>query len=135
MSEQPLDPQAQEQEDNKLIAQRKEKLSTLRDQQAIPFPNDFRRDSLAGDLQKQYADKTKEELEAAGIKVKVAGRIMLNRGAVMVLQDTSGRIQVYVDRKTLPAETLKRSRPGTWATSSPPKVPWPAPARAISTST
>ena len=112
MSEQPLDPQAQEQEDNKLIAQRKEKLSALRDQQAIPFPNDFRRDSLAGDLQKQYADKTKEELEAAGIKVKVAGRNMLNRGAFMVLQDTSGRIQVYVDRKTLPAETLEAVK--TW---------------------
>lgn len=112
MSEQPLDPQAQEQEDNKLIAQRKEKLSALRAQQAIPFPNDFRRDSLAGDLQQQYADKTKEELEVAGIKVKVAGRIMLNRGAFMVLQDTSGRIQVYVDRKTLPAETLEAVK--TW---------------------
>ena len=49
MSEQPLDPQAQEQEDNKLIAQRKEKLAALRDQQAIPFPNDFRRDSYCND--------------------------------------------------------------------------------------
>ena len=37
---------------------------------------------------------------------------MLNRGAFMVLQDTSGRIQVYVDRKTLPAETLEAVK--TW---------------------
>ncbi len=32
---------------------------------------------------------------------------MLNRGAFMVLQDMTGRIQVYVDRKGLPAETLE----------------------------
>ncbi|WP_313516105.1 lysine--tRNA ligase [Pseudomonas sp.] len=107
MSEQPLNEHAQHEEENKLIAQRKEKLAVLREAQPIPFPNDFRRDSLCDVLQKQYADKTKEELEAAGIKVKVAGRIVLNRGAFMVLQDSSGRLQVYVDRKTLPAETLE----------------------------
>jgi lysyl-tRNA synthetase class 2 len=107
MSEQPLNPHAQHEEENKLIAQRKDKLAALRQDQPVAFPNDFRRDSLAGELQKQYVDKTKEELEAAGIKVKVAGRIMLNRGAFMVIQDSSGRIQVYVDRKTLPAETLE----------------------------
>ena len=107
MSEQPLNEHAQHEEENKLIAQRKEKLAALREAQPIPFPNDFRRDSLCDVLQKQYADKTKEELEAAGIKVKVAGRIVLNRGAFMVLQDSSGRLQVYVDRKTLPVETLE----------------------------
>ncbi|WP_286785590.1 MULTISPECIES: lysine--tRNA ligase [Pseudomonas] len=107
MSEQPLNEHAQHEEENKLIAQRKEKLAALRETQPIPFPNDFRRDSLCDVLQKQYADKTKEELEAAGIKVKVAGRIVLNRGAFMVLQDSSGRLQVYVDRKTLPSETLE----------------------------
>lgn len=48
--------------------------------------NDFRRDSYCNDLQKQYADKTKEELEAAAIPVKVAGRIMLNRGSFMVIR-------------------------------------------------
>ena len=37
---------------------------------------------------------------------------MLNRGAFMVLQDMSGRIQVYVDRKGLPAETLEAIK--TW---------------------
>ncbi|EXF45067.1 lysyl-tRNA synthetase [Pseudomonas sp. BAY1663] len=106
MSEQPLNQHAIQEEENKLIAQRKEKLAAVREQ-GNAFPNDFRRDSYAGDLQKQYAEKTKEELEAAAIPVKVAGRIMLNRGAFMVIQDMSGRIQVYVDRKTLPAEQLE----------------------------
>ncbi|PAU52813.1 lysine--tRNA ligase [Pseudomonas sp. PIC25] len=106
MSEQPLNEHAIHEEENKLIAQRKEKLAAERTK-GNAFPNDFRRDSLCGDLQQAYAEKSKEELEAAGIKVKVAGRIMLNRGAFMVIQDMSGRIQVYVDRKTLPAETLE----------------------------
>ena len=111
MSDQQLDPQTlsheeRQHEENKLIAQRKEKLAAVREQ-GNAFPNDFRRDSLCADLQKQYAEKTKEELEAAAIPVKVAGRIMLNRGAFMVIQDTSGRLQVYVNRKTLPAEQLE----------------------------
>ncbi|WP_455231777.1 lysine--tRNA ligase [Geopseudomonas aromaticivorans] len=107
MSEQPLNEHALHEEENKLIAQRKEKLAALRESQAIPFPNDFRRDSQAGDLQKQYAEAGKEALEAQQVKVSVAGRIMLNRGAFMVIQDTSGRIQLYVNRKTLSAETLE----------------------------
>ncbi|MBH3440133.1 lysine--tRNA ligase [Pseudomonas luteola] len=112
MSEQPLDQHAQEQEHNKLIAQRKEKLAALRAEQRIAFPNDFRRDSYCADLQKAYEGKSKEELAEAGIKVKIAGRIMLNRGAFMVLQDMTGRLQVYVDRKKLPAETLEAIK--TW---------------------
>ncbi|MDV5860412.1 lysine--tRNA ligase [Pseudomonas mendocina] len=106
MSDQQLDHNELQQEENKLIAQRKEKLAAVREQ-GIAFPNDFRRDSLCADLQKQYEGKSKEELEAAAIPVKIAGRIMLNRGAFMVLQDTSGRLQVYVNRKTLPAEQLE----------------------------
>jgi lysyl-tRNA synthetase class 2 len=113
MSEQPLDQHAQEQEHNKLIAQRKEKLANLRAEQRIAFPNDFRRDNYCADLQKAYEGKSKEELAEAGIiKVKIAGRIMLNRGSFMVLQDMTGRLQVYVDRKKLPAETLEAIK--TW---------------------
>ncbi|GGI89686.1 lysine--tRNA ligase [Halopseudomonas pertucinogena] len=111
MSEQPLNEHALQEEENRLIALRKEKLAAER-AKGQAFPNDFRRDSLAGDLQKQYADSSKEELAEAGIVVKVAGRIMLNRGAFMVIQDMSGRIQVYVDRKGLPEETLEAIK--TW---------------------
>ncbi|WP_437883702.1 lysine--tRNA ligase [Pseudomonas sp. LRF_L74] len=111
MSDQQPDQNELQQEENKLIAQRKDKLAVIREQ-GNAFPNDFRRDNLCADLQKQYVDKTKEELEAAAIPVKVAGRIMLNRGSFMVIQDMSGRIQVYVNRKTLPEETLAAVK--TW---------------------
>ena len=39
-----------EQDENKLIAERREKLRALRGQ-GIAFPNDFRPDAFAGDLQ------------------------------------------------------------------------------------
>src|SRR3990167_7187679 len=105
MSDQQLDHHELQQEENKLIALRKQKLAGAREL-GNAFPNDFRRDSYCADLQKKYVDKTKEELAEAAIPVKVAGRIMLNRGSFMVIQDMSGRIQVYVNRKTLPEEKL-----------------------------
>ena len=106
MTDQQQDQQAQHEEENQLIALRKSKLTAAREKGAV-FPNDFRPDSYCGDLQKAYADKSKEELAEAAIPVKIAGRIMLNRGAFMVLQDMTGRLQVYVDRKGLAAATLE----------------------------
>jgi lysyl-tRNA synthetase class 2 len=89
------------QDENRLIAERREKLNGLREQ-GNAFPNSFRRDSYAQDLQQAYGDKSKEELEALGYRVSVAGRIMLNRGAFLVLQDMTGRIQLYVNKPARP---------------------------------
>ncbi len=99
------------QEEHKLIAQRREKLRKLRER-GIPFPNDFRRNALAGELQKELGDKSKEELEALDRRVAVAGRIMAKRGPFLVIQDMSGRIQFYVDRKKLSKELLDEIK--TW---------------------
>ena len=89
------------QDENRLIAERREKLAELREQ-GNAFPNTFRRDSYAQDLQDAHADKSKDELETANIRVSIAGRVMLNRGAFMVLQDMSGRIQAYVNKAARP---------------------------------
>ena len=86
------------QDENKLIAERRQKLAALREQ-GNPFPNGFRRDSLAAALQADYGDKSKEALEALGQRARVAGRIMARRGPFMVLQDMTGRIQVYADKE------------------------------------
>lgn len=85
-------------DENRLIAERREKLAELR-VQGQAFPNTFRRDSYAQDLQDSYGDKSKEALAEAGITVSIAGRVMLNRGAFMVIQDMSGRIQAYVNKE------------------------------------
>ena len=92
-------------EENKLVAERRGKLATLRER-GNAFPNDFRRTALAGHLQREYGDSTKEELERANKDYAVAGRLVRNRGAFLLIQDGSGQIQLYVDRKGLDEATL-----------------------------
>jgi len=93
----------QQQDENKLIAQRREKLAAIRDN-GIAFPNFFRRNALAAELQDRLGDKSKEALEELNQRACVAGRIMAKRGPFLVIQDMSGRIQFYVDKKGLPPE-------------------------------
>ncbi len=88
----------QQQDENRLIAERREKLNALREA-GQAFPNAFRRDSYAQDLQETYGEKSKEELEELAITVSIAGRVMLNRGAFGVVQDMTGRIQFYVNKE------------------------------------
>ncbi|PKF51915.1 lysine--tRNA ligase [Enterovibrio nigricans] len=84
------------QDENKLIAERRAKLNHIRQNcNANGHPNDFRREHTAADLQAEFGEKSKEELEALDHKVTVAGRIMAKRGPFLALQDVSGRIQAY----------------------------------------
>ncbi|WP_407332223.1 lysine--tRNA ligase [Enterovibrio sp. 27052020O] len=84
------------QDENKLIAERRAKLNHIRQScKANGHPNDFRREHKAADLQAEFGEKTKEELEALDHKVSVAGRVMAKRGPFLALQDVSGRIQAY----------------------------------------
>ncbi|MGF1685569.1 lysine--tRNA ligase [Photobacterium japonica] len=86
-------------DENKLIAERRAKLDMIRENcKANGHPNDFRRDSLAGDLQAKFGELSKEELEEAGHVVAIAGRIMAKRGPFLAIQDVSGRIQAYADK-------------------------------------
>jgi len=84
---------------------RKQKLADLRSK-GFNFPNKFRRQYLAANLQNQYAGIDKEALAAQRVKVAVAGRIVLRRimgkASFFHIQDVSGRIQVYVRQNDLP---------------------------------
>lgn len=93
------------QDENKIIAERRTKLAELR-AQGNAFPNDFRREHYATDLQQAYGEMEKEQLENEGVQVSVAGRIMLRRimgkASFFTLQDMSGRIQCYARKNDLP---------------------------------
>ncbi|MCB1669122.1 MAG: lysine--tRNA ligase [Porticoccaceae bacterium] len=95
-----------QQDENKLIAERRAKLQMIREQSAeknsTAFPNDFRRQHLAGDLQREFGEKSKEQLEEQVLPVSVAGRVIRNRGAFVEIQDMSGRIQLYVTKEARP---------------------------------
>ena len=83
-------------EENKLIAERRSKLDHIRQScKANGHPNDFRREHLAADLQAEFGEKSKEELEELNHVVAIAGRVMAKRGPFLVIQETSGRIQAY----------------------------------------
>jgi lysyl-tRNA synthetase class 2 len=98
-------------DENKLIAERRAKLTAKREL-GNAFPNQWRRDATAAELQEKFVDAEKAELEELNHVVKVAGRIMRKRGAFMVLQDVSGQIQLYINRKEL--SEAEQSDVKTW---------------------
>src|SRR5437867_334268 len=93
--------QPPQQDENQIIAERRAKLSELRKRGAA-FPNDFAREHLAADLHAAWDAKSNEEIEPKQVAVAVAGRMMLKRvmgkASFATIQDTSGRIQLYVAR-------------------------------------
>ncbi|MBL4819435.1 MAG: lysine--tRNA ligase [Gammaproteobacteria bacterium] len=92
-------------DDNKLIAQRREKLNAIREKRNA-FPNGFRRTAYGAELDKQFADKDKEQLEKLGHVARVAGRVIRMRGPFVVIQDSTAQVQLYMNNKTLPEELV-----------------------------
>ena len=93
------------QDENKLIAERRRKLDGLREH-GNAFPNDFRRNATADELQQTFEEHDNETLQQEDIRVAVAGRMMAKRvmgkASFIKLQDRSGQIQVRLERDRLP---------------------------------
>ena len=93
-------------DENKLTAQRRDKLAALREQRNVAFPNDFRRDALAADVHREHGEASAEALESQSVPVKLAGRLMTKRimgkASFAHIQDMSGRMQVFLQRDSLP---------------------------------
>lgn len=105
------------QDDNQLIAERREKLRALREVQAngggVAFPNNFKPAHKAAQLHQDHGETANETLEATPVTVSVAGRMMLKRvmgkASFAAIQDGSlgevgGRIQLYVTRDAVGEE-------------------------------
>jgi len=86
-------------DENKLIAERRAKLAALREN-GVAFPNDFRRNVVAGELHAKYGEMEKEQLEGEAVRVAVAGRMMgqrlMGKASFAQIKDMSGSIQLYV---------------------------------------
>ena len=102
MSENTSSPEHQD--ENQLIAERREKLSAMRTRQAlggpVAFPNDFKPAHHADALHTAHGGKNAETLLAEKHTVRIAGRMVLKRvmgkASFATLQDSTGRMQVYV---------------------------------------
>lgn len=91
---------------NELIKQRHSKLDLIKQSGKNPYPNQFKRNHYAQDLQDSYKDQDKETLANNDkVVVNVAGRIMLKRvmgkASFITIADMSGRIQAYVSKNDL----------------------------------
>ncbi len=94
-------------DENALIAERRAKLSAMREQ-GVAYPNDFKRSDYARDLQDEYEDADRwssEALDATGRRVAVAGRLMAKRvmgkAAFAQIQDMSGHLQLFLQSNAL----------------------------------
>ncbi len=91
-------------DEHKLIAERRAKLAELR-RRGGAFPNDFRRDALAGELHASYGERTGEWLDANPTRVNVGGRLLLKRlmgkASFAKIADRTGQIQLYLQEEAL----------------------------------
>jgi lysyl-tRNA synthetase, class II len=103
--------QSPEADENRLIAERRAKLAALREG-GEAYPNDFRKNSTAGELQARFGDADAAALERIGEVFTLAGRMMAKRImgkiAFVRLQDRSGAIQLMVQRDDLPDDVFQQ---------------------------
>lgn len=96
---------------HELLQVRHDKMDQLREWGVDPFGQKFEQTHHAQDIVSRFAEKTKEELEAEGHQVTIAGRIMAKRemgkASFAQLLDRTGQIQIYVRQDTVGEETYR----------------------------
>jgi lysyl-tRNA synthetase class 2 len=89
-------------EENDLIAQRRQKLAALQERGIAPFGAAFSTSGTIGEVREQFAE---------GKTLRAAGRITAHRDMgkshFVDLRDATGRIQVYIQTKELGPETME----------------------------
>jgi lysyl-tRNA synthetase class 2 len=95
------------QDENHVIAERREKLKAIREK-GVAFPNDFKPEHFAAPLHAQFGEQENETLDPQAVMVKVAGRMMLKRvmgkASFATVQDKTGRIQLFISKDNIGEE-------------------------------
>jgi len=98
-------------EENEQVEVRRQKLKTLREKWAWDYPNDFKPDSTTAEIVARFADAAAEELEQSAAKPALAGRLVairrFGKAAFALLQDGSGRLQIYFKHDRLGEESFE----------------------------
>jgi lysyl-tRNA synthetase class 2 len=91
-----------------ILKQRFEKARDLEASGVDLFPNEFRKDTAANELVSRYESWSAEDLEKLHTRFALAGRIMtlrsFGKATFFHLQDQSGQIQIFVQKKNLGEE-------------------------------
>lgn len=97
--------QDQLQEENRLIAERREKMHAMK-ADGIAYPNDFQPNTNAATLHARFADDDTEQLAEVDESFSLAGRMLAKRVmgkiAFVSILDGTGTIQLVVQRDNLP---------------------------------
>jgi len=94
-----------------LLANRRKKLDTFREQGVNPFANDFKPTHVTKDVHDKYGDSTREDLEGNEEIFTVAGRLMavrlFGKAAFVSIQDRRGQIQAFVQKNVIGEDSFK----------------------------
>ena len=89
-----------------LLRQRRANFDELARMGVDPYPRKFERTDTIADLVAAHGSKTKEELEAAPVHTRTAGRILairsFGKANFLVLSDGTAKIQAYVRQDSMP---------------------------------
>src|SRR5688500_6840062 len=93
------------------VAQRRANLEELRALGVDPYPRRFDRDASVETIVSAHGAKTGEELEAAQIRTRTAGRILairsFGKANFLVHSDGKARVQVYIRQDALPERDFR----------------------------
>jgi lysyl-tRNA synthetase class 2 len=94
------------QRESDLLKQRHENFDALARLGVDPYPRNFERTHTVAELVAQHGSKTGEELEAAHVQTRTAGRILsirsFGKANFLVVSDGEKKIQIYVRKDSLP---------------------------------
>lgn len=104
-----------QQDENHVIAERREKLKAIRAAAkangGAAFPNDFKPEHKAAELHSEFGGFDKEVLDPKEVRVSVAGRMMLKRvmgkASFATIQDSTGRIQLFISKDNLTGDNAE----------------------------
>lgn len=101
--------------DSRIVSDRFDKLARIREK-GIAYRNHFHPDYTASSIFEAYQHLSVEELEELDLVLHVAGRMMLKRlmgrASFAVLQDATGKLQVYVSEASLGSDVYEDFK--TW---------------------
>src|SRR5438270_10847071 len=89
-------------DENSLIAQRREKLEALQARGANPFGHAFETSGTIGELREKFAEGT--TLRAAG---RITAHRDMGKSHFVDLRDSTGRLQVYIHAKEVGPEAIE----------------------------
>ena len=98
----------QSEEENRIVAERKEKLKKIKESYGYPYPNKYKPSARAKKIIDEYDSMDRADLEKKRIPVSLAGRVILTRNqgktTFCVLKDSTEKIQLYLNRDVLGQE-------------------------------